>query len=102
MTKEQIKTKVKKTTIDKAIKALLDLNTAKRKAYEAGKPLKGKNFKTLWNIMYDYCNQIAIESCDGLNKHHYYDIINICADMSEAPYETAYKIFAALGIEVQE
>lgn len=102
MTKEQIKAEVTKTTIDKAIKAMLDLNTAKREAYEAGKSLKGKKFKELWDIMYDYCNQIAIEAQDGLNKHKYYDVISICVDMSETPYETAYKIFAALGIEVRK
>lgn len=101
---EQTKVKVSKTTLDSAIKALQDLDAARVAARSVGKKLKRKEYDLMWNITYGYCRELyrQAEESGYLGVDHFWEIINICVDMSATPYETAYKMLALLGIEVAE
>lgn len=94
--------KVRKTTLDNAIKAKLNISAAHEGAFSRGTRLSHKEHSFLCGILQGYCNQLQDQSqLTGLKGAYFWDMVTMCADMSDTPYETAYKLFALFGIEVQ-
>ena len=93
---------VKKLTLDNAIQSRLNLFALHVAARAAGIKRNKTMTSTLFNIAYGYCKQLdeqAVEQC-AFKIYDFWAIVSICVELSDTPYETAYKMLALLGIEV--
>ncbi len=92
---------VKKFTLDNAIQSRLNL-FALHVATRAAVIKRNKTMTSiLFNIAYGYCEQLESQAKEcALKIYDFWDMVSICVELSDTPYETAYKMLALLGIEV--
>ena len=91
---KQAKMTVKKSTLDNAIKAMLDLKAA----------FAGARHQ-LSDIVHGYCAQMREQiegQADTRVYFHFWDIVDMSVNSQKNPNETAYKILSVLGVEVAE